>query len=350
MNFADMIFHHALTRPEKPAIILADRVATYGMMAQGILAVTDRLRELDLTPGSLVSVAIDSPIRHLIVAAALFRLGHPCLPVARTSDLLALELPVALYLEGSSAALVPGLHQVLVEEDWFAAPSRHFDAAPSRAFPSDEAVCYVALSSGTTGRPKAIAFGLDAFCFSVTNYYLSIGQGYWDRMLCLPGLPSNWGFTLAAHALYAGKTLCFADTALDTLHMISVYGADCLVGSTQHLQELVAQQCENPVPCPSLRVVFTGGSLLSRALMTEARGSLCSHIVVQYGSTEAGGTAFAAADRLVETAGATGFVAPWAEVQIVDAEDRMLPPDADGALRIRARCQRPPLSRGHSGG
>jgi acyl-coenzyme A synthetase/AMP-(fatty) acid ligase len=77
-------------------------------------------------------------------------------------------------------------------------------------------------------------------------------------------------------------------------------------------------------------------------MMAEARARLCTSIINLYGSTEAGGTAYATADQLAEIDGATGFVAPWAEVQIVDEQNRPLETDADGVLRIRSNCQGAP--------
>ena len=65
-----------------------------------------------------------------------------------------------------------------------------------------------------------------------------------------------------------------------------------------------------------------------------------------YGSSEAGATAFATADQLTNVEGATGFVAPWAEVEIVDDADNTLPPDADGVIRIRATCLGAPFPPG----
>ncbi len=47
-------------------------------------------------------------------------------------------------------------------------------------------------------------------------------------------------------------------------------------------------------------------------------------------------------DQLTAIEGATGFVAPWAEVEIVDEQDKTLPPGTDGILRIRATCQGAP--------
>jgi acyl-coenzyme A synthetase/AMP-(fatty) acid ligase len=335
MDFTSCIFHHALTRPEKPAIILADRVVTYAMMARGILSVAARLEALAVPPGNLVAVAIASPIWHLIVVSALFRLGYPTLSTMRTRGIPAIGLPVALYLEDDRAALVPGLKQVLVEADWFTGAAASLEAPGVSGFPRGESLCRVALSSGTTGQPKAFSSTVAAIDRKIHCYYVSVGQGHWDRMLSLISLTSGWGFTTAAHALYAGKTLCFAPTARDTLVLIALYSVDCLVGSTQHLGELVAEQGRDPLSLEALRTVFVGGSLPSRTLLTEARASLCSNITVQYGSSEAASVAFAPADKLMAMEGAVGYVAPWAAVEAVDEDGNLLPPDRDGILRVK---------------
>src|SRR5581483_11146865 len=109
--FIQHIFHHALTRPEKPAIVLADRVVTYDMVAQATLRLEDRLRALKLAPGELVCVVIDNPIRHMIVAAAALRLGHPVMSAEKTADIVPHRLPVRTFLQGEPGSLLPGLRQ-----------------------------------------------------------------------------------------------------------------------------------------------------------------------------------------------------------------------------------------------
>ena len=337
-TFADLVLHHGRLRPEKPAIVLADRVVTYDMMAQGILHVEDRLRELRLAPAALVGNAIESPIRHMIVAAALCRLGHPSLSIRRIGDVLRLKLPVAAFLHAGEE-LHLGQNQIFVGDDWFAGDRRPVPAVSSCAFSDQELVCRVELSSGTTGQPKAVGISVRAFNEWCLWYYPAFGLGEWSRLLCLPGLTSSWGFSLAAHTLFAGRTLVFAATPRDWLHMISVYGIDAVAASTQHLREMVREQIEAPIPCPSLRVVFTGGSLLARSLMLEARTSLCNSIINSYGSTEAGISAFSTVERLPAIEGATGYVAPWAEIEAVDDNGDPVVPGTDGVIRIRASCQ-----------
>lgn len=342
VTFVDHLFHHALTRPERPAIILADRVVTYDMMVQGMLRAEERIRALTLAPGSLVSVSLNNPIRHLIVGAALFRLGHPVVSVSRPADVIPLNLPITAFLHEPGINVIPGQRQAVVDDSWFAGERRAVPADRPQGFSDEQMICCVALSSGTTGRPKAISLTVKAFHQWIMNYYATLGSGSWERLLLLIGLNSSWGYTIAAHALFAGRTMMFATTARESLQMTALYAADAIAATSQQLREIVREQARAPVPCPSLRTVLTGGGLLSRFMMAEARARLCSSIVNLYGSTEAGGTAFATADQLAEIDGATGFVAPWSDVQIVDEEDRPRQADTDGILRVRSNCQGAP--------
>jgi acyl-coenzyme A synthetase/AMP-(fatty) acid ligase len=346
VSFADLIFHHALTRPEKPAVILADRVATYGMMAQGILRAEQHIRALALEPGGLVCLCIDSPIRQMILGAALFRLGHPVVCAAKPDDVAALQLPVGVFLHGPGVLLIPGQRHVVVDDPWFTGEQQPLRASPPAGFADEQKICCVALSSGTTGRPKPISLTIKAFQQWVMNYYSVIGFGVWERLLLSVGLTSSWGFSLAAHGLFAGRTLVFADNPRECLHMIGLYQIDAMVATSVQLREIVREQARAPVPTASLRVIKTGGGLLSRSMTAEARARLCSTIVILYGSTEAGATAFATTDQLTSVEGATGFVAPWAEVEIVDEADNKLAVDQDGIIRIRATCQGAPYPPG----
>jgi acyl-coenzyme A synthetase/AMP-(fatty) acid ligase len=278
----------------------------------------------------------------MIVSGALFRLGHPVIATTRPDDCLSLRLPVGAFFHGPGMALIPGQRQVLVDDNWFTGARQPLTASPPKGFSNEQKICCVALSSGTTGRPKAISLTIKAFQQWVVNYYSTLGLGAWERMLLLIGLTSSWGFSLAAHALFAGRTLVFANNARESLHMIAVYGVDAMAATSVQLRELVREQAREPVPSTSLRTVLTGGGLLSRSMTSEARARLCSSIVNLYGSTEAGGTAFATTDQLGGIEGATGFVAPWAQVEVVDTSGNALPAGTNGVLRIRATCQGAP--------
>ncbi|HLH94414.1 MAG TPA: class I adenylate-forming enzyme family protein [Xanthobacteraceae bacterium] len=346
VSFADLIFHHALSCPAKPAVILADRVVTYAMMAQGILRAEERIRTLALHPGALVCVALDSPIRTLVVAAALFRLGHPVIVTTRGEDCLNLRLPVGTFLQDPGGALLPGQRQAVVDDAWFAGESRPVSAAARKGFADERQICCVALSSGTTGRPKAISLTVEAFHQWVRNQYLAIGLGTWERLLLVVGLTGSWGLSLAAHALFAGRTLVFAANARETLHMIAVYAVDAMAATSLQLRDIVREQLREPLPSTSLSTVLTGGAMLSRAAIAEARANLCSSIIIGYGSSEAGLSAYASADQLGSTEGAAGFITPWTKVEIVSETGDPLPAGRDGIVRVRSTCMGAPYPPG----
>ena len=177
VSFADLIFDHALSRPLKPAIVLPDRVATFAMTTQGILRAEDRILALGLPPAALVSLSLNSPIRQMIVGAALFRLGHPVLLAPTLEGLSALGLPVAIFLHDPGGPLLPGKRQAIVDDHWFAGEDRPLSSSPPKGFIREDDICCVALSSGTTGRPKAISLTIKDFQQWVMNYYSTLGRG-----------------------------------------------------------------------------------------------------------------------------------------------------------------------------
>jgi acyl-coenzyme A synthetase/AMP-(fatty) acid ligase len=334
-TFADFVLFHARSRPEKPAIILVDRVATYGMLAQGMLRVEDRLRALAIPPGELVCVTLGSAIRHLIVAAALFRLGLPVISATPASAVVRLGLPVKLFLHDAGAPMIPGQRQVMAGDDWFVGEVRPIPAPQPSGFVDEDAICRVEVSSGATGRPKAVSTTVGALYQRLNTSYMAINAGVWNRLMCLPGLGGAWGFVLATHALRAGRTLLVADSPRDALDMIAVYDVDALAASVQQVRDLVGRHEKAPVPCHSLRVLIAAGGLLPPALLREARTRLCSQIIMHYGSTEMGATAFGAVDALPEVEGATGYVIPDVDVEVVGENGERLGADEDGVLRVR---------------
>lgn len=345
-TFVDFLFLHARLSPQKPAIVLADRVATYDMLAQGVLRIENRLRGLALAPGEIVCVTIDNAIRHMIVAAALFRLGHPVMSASQLADVATLRLPVRTYLQDAHESLVPGLRQVVVGDDWFEGERLPIPQTSPAGFANEDAICRIDVSSGATGRPKAISYSVKAFNGCIANIYFLMALGASERSLFLVGLNGLWGFCSAAQTLASGKTAFMTRNVRDTLRMIDLYEIDALRASAQQLRDIVRAQRVERFSRRSLRVVFTAGSLLTRELLLELRARLCSHIVNAYGSTETHLATVATADQIMEIEGATGYVAPGAELEIVGPDDSPLPAGADGIVRIRTPWQGAPFPPG----
>ena len=332
-TFTDGIVSQARLLPEQPAVILPDRLATYDMIAQGILRVEERLRALNLPLGEVVCVALASPIRHLILVAALFRLGVPSVSGETAESVIALRLPVRTYFQDAGGALTPGLNRILVDESWFAGPRLAANAA--RGFAREDDLCRIEVTSGSTGAPKAVSTTVAGFQQRLAAQITAESLGVRGRVLVLPRISGGLGFRVAARVLSTGGTIVCAESAREALQMTAAYRVDAIVASVQQARDLIREQRRAPIPCPSLGALLVTGALPTRALLNEARAWLCSRTIVHYGATETGPIASTPADLLMEEEGATGFPLPGATIEVVDAEDRLAPSETVGLVRVR---------------
>ena len=230
----------------------------------------------------------------------------------------------------------PGVRAVLVDDDWYAPTARGgVETAPV----AGEEVCRVVFSSGTTGLPKPIRIPANVFEVRLERLNWLMSGGGYERLLCRMGLASAWGSGASLAALTHGKTVMLASETRETLDIISLARPDRLMCSADQLRALLDLQEERFTPCDSLRWIVVGGSVVSMALIDRARRLFPARILVGYGATETGVSACCPAETLPRIDGAAGFVAPWATIEAVDADDRPLPRGVEGRIRSRADVQ-----------
>ena len=169
----------------------------------------------------------------------------------------------------------------------------------------------------------------------IKSYFLIYSRIGWSKISSIMGVNSGWGFMVAAGVFMAGRTIIFPESEAAALHIGSVYGADCLIASVAQLRAIIHHQKLEPVPNTGLRLVITGGSALTRNLVDEISVHLCRNIIAGYGSTEAGVSAVAEIEQLVQDPHSVGYVTPWTEVEIVDANGALVANGAEGELRVR---------------
>ncbi len=335
VSMFDRIAFHATIEPHRPAIILADRVVTYAMLASMVDALTERLVALGLAHGVLVGVKVDNPARHLALLLALGQAGLASISFARR--LIATSgLRLAALLLDAPQPTWPGVRAIVVDDDWFAgAASGGVDVSP---LAGDE-TCRVVLSSGTTGVPKQIRLTPNVIAVRVEHLHLLMSGGGFERLMCRMGLSSAWGSGASLAALCDGKTLMLSDATRETLDMMALHRADRLMCSNDQLRTLLELQEERFTPCDSLRWVDVGGSVVSVALMERARRFFPARLMICYGAAETGMSACSPAESLPPIDGATGFATPWATIEAVDANDRPLPRGVEGRFRLRSDAQ-----------
>lgn len=345
MNFVDMLMYYALSNPEKQAVILPDRIVSFGMIGTGIRSVEVAIAELSLDSRHVVAVRIESRTRHLIVVSALYRLGIVSVSVLGNEDLAKAGVKVDAVISDRNQPF-PGFGRlVLLKDDWF---ERRFDAAAPRpaGFRDEDALARIIMSSGTTAAPKAIGMSARVVEDRIVTGRRTLALAPWDRMMCLPLLTSSLGFGSALQALAYGHAVVFAESAISTLQMIALYGVDLLVANPQHLQFMVAEHRKTPIPTPSLKLIKFGGNAMPPGLVPEVRARLCNDILCVYSSTESGPIAFGHIDRILEQPGSTGFLAPWADVEVIGPDDQPVPRGVEGRLRVRTEWQGYDLNEG----
>lgn len=284
MNFVDMLIYYAQSNPQKQAIILLDRIVNFRMIATGIRSVEVAIVEAALDSRHTVAVRIDNRIRHLIVVSALYRLGIVSVSVVGNEDLAKAGVKVDAVISDRSQP-VPGFGRlVLLKDDWF---ERRFDVAVVQpaGFRNEDALARITMSSGTTAAPKAIGMSARVVEDRIVTGRRTLTLAPWDRMMCLPVLTSSLGFGSALQALAYGHSVVFAESAIEALQMIALYRVDLLVANPQHLQLMVAEHRNTPIPTPSLNLIKFGGNAMPPDLLPEVRARFCKDILCVYSST-----------------------------------------------------------------
>lgn len=336
MPFVDTFLYHARVEPERPAVVLMDRVITYGMLARVLHAIEIRLAQAKLAKGDLVGIRVDNPARYLAMLIALHRSGLVSVALGDDASVAA-ALPLKAIASERVEPPRPGVKQFLINDEWFAGgPDLATPRSPT--FSNDDDCC-ILMSSGTTGRPKPVWLMPGVLEQWIAQMTMTMAGGSFECVMCGMSVAGAWGYAVALATLWAGKTLMLSAVARETLHMISLYRADYLVCSAHQLQMLVECQNERFVPCNSLRYIDVGGSLLMSELAATARAKLGGRILLAYGTTEIGRIACAPVDRLPAAEGAVGYVLPWATIDALDGAGRVLPPGQEGILRMRSTAQ-----------
>jgi hypothetical protein len=141
----------------------------------------------------------------------------------------------------------------------------------------------------------------------------------------MPGLSSNWGFTTACAVLATGRTLCFAESPLQAIRMIELFAIDFVMASTEQLLVLTRVARKSGAHLQSLRTIWIGGTVPSRALLEAAMIYLCRNILCRYAASEIGLMAQATAAEVLASPGLVGHIVPGVDIALFDAHWRPMP-------------------------
>jgi acyl-coenzyme A synthetase/AMP-(fatty) acid ligase len=333
-HWFDHILLHTLAEPEAPAMVMEDRVVTYGMLGIAIENCARRIMALGIAKdGPIVVVFVQNPIRHFTLCLALHRIGIRSLSLEHGQPGIANITRAVVLGDGETRPLLdPANRFIEVTNAWFEMDPVGGDSLPV-SFSDHRDICHFALTSGTTDVPKTFACSIE---YVGRHVPLAIIYNC-RRVLCMLGLSSAWGFLIACATLATGKTLCFAASPYQAVRVIELFSIDFFVASHDQLIGIARAARKLSAQLTSLRTIVAGGSVPSRALLEAAMAYVCKDMICRYGTTELGLVADAPASEVLSKPGLIGRVVPDVELAVFDPRGGRLSPGQVGIIKGRIK-------------
>ena len=218
-----LFLRQASERPGNPAVITSRRSLTYGQLRRRAQRLSQALRTLGVTPGTLVAVAMDKGWEQVVavlgiqLAGAAYLPVDPCQPAERRAYLLSHgEVRVAVtqpWLE-SGLDRPPGITRLCVAEDMPGdenAGDEHDGSERLAAVPGPGDLSHVIYTSGSTGHPKGVMIEHRNVVNRITDVNRRLGTGPGDRVLALTALHHDLSVYDIFGALAAGAAMVIPD-------------------------------------------------------------------------------------------------------------------------------------------
>lgn len=328
---------HAVTRnPQAPAFIYSDHVLSFRQMF-ALLCVTAKIfYDAGIRPSHTVGLSMPQSPLHCIAMLALARLGANFVPIPYT---LATEYKNALikkygiwqFVSNSDDGIPPGLR--LIKLDSVSVEGNESDLDFIDYVPDLNTPLRIAMSSGTTGEPKGL---MNSHGYVIDRIEKTLYECDASSRLIAPDLHMTVGFIFAVGVLCRGGTVVFPRSYdLPELAVaINLHAVTHILLSPAIAALMADQLPDGGINFPSLKHLRIVGSTPSRYLLETMRNKFSSSIYVPYGLTEVGVVSLATPDSLLVHPESAGKIVPWAQVEILDPEGRVLPAEETGEVRI----------------
>ncbi len=334
MNLADALDIHARARPSHPALIEGNQELTHAQFAHRVRRMAAWLHGQALPAGQPVGVCLRDTTQHVVALYAMARAGIAILPMdvrwtVQEQCNVASHFGACLVLIEPDMALLPGLRCMQPGES----------DEVGIVFASDAKAPFVlSLSSGTSGRPKGPLIEHRHFLARFRTHWINLGLNGRDRFICATPLYFGGGRTFAMSVLFSGGTLILKPPPCapqDLITCVASEQATSLFLVPTQLRRLLALDDAALAPLQGLNLLFSSGAPLSPAERVAIRDRLCPRFFEYYASTEGGGISLLTPDDIATHGQTVGRPVFAVEVEVVDAQDRTLPPGETGLLRYR---------------
>jgi len=339
-NIAAVLDEHAIGRPSHPALIYGDRTWSHAAFARRVRQAAAVLDAEGIACGDLVGIALSDTDEAVVLMFALARLGAILLPMddrwsAAEKDALAGWFRPSRVLAPDAGAVRAA--PVLAVDAGFA---DRIDAAPDTApiARRPDLPLLVSLSSGTTGRPRGPAVTHAQMIHRFVNQTVSLTFDWYDRFVTATPLYFGGGRTFTLSFLYLGGTVVLFPPpykAEDLSACLVRHRATALFLVPTLLRRMLQLPDTEKAAFRALRLLVSSGAPLFPPERAAVRRELNPAFFEYYASTEGGGITVLPPQDQEAHPESVGRPAFRVAVEIVDQDDRPVPPGEVGRVRYR---------------
>jgi fatty-acyl-CoA synthase len=335
MNIVEPILFQAKYQPSAPALCAQGiDVISYERLIAQMNNVARRALASGLKSGDIVALSIADPLLHAVLILGLTQAGIVTVSVDMHKPPAGLRFDAVV--KNTKYAHAPQARHLAIDHGWLVGDGTAVELSP-RGWAASGVTARIVLTSGSTGDPKAVSLTHEQVMARNARFEYAVGNRHptFARVYLNMGLAAALGFQFLIYLLSRGGTMFFrGDSMENTLRAFEIFRIEAMLATPVTLSQLLEACDRHPSIELDLDTIVSGGSLLPRPLVKRVRPRLCKHLITGYGSTETAISATAPAHEIAHIDGAAGYVTPGIRIEIVDEEDRPLPPGTEGIVRV----------------
>lgn len=364
LSLIDLFDNGVEIEPSRLCLLCGEERVTYREAQRSSYIIADALRRAGISPGARVAVLAHNAARPFQCVLGALRAGCAWVPVnARNAtpetveilrrtdtdvifygsafelvieELLALcpRISLAICIDGGSAKR-PAL------DAWCAGAS----AEPRRLQIDDDALATLACSGGTTGLPKGVMTPHRAWAFRIAEVMVRLAHPRPVHLVAAPMTHGAGAGALELMALGATHVILPSFDPAAVIEAIGRHGVTHMFLPPTALYRLLAHPMAAHGAYGSLRYLICGGAPAAPERLREALRLFGPALHVGYGGTEFGGGLCwmpgsalleAIAQGREERLASCGKPSPLVRLEILGANDELLPPGEPGDVVIRS--------------
>lgn len=339
-NLADGLSEQARLRPRDPAVHLPGGIVDFEGLERLVWRCVTYLAERQVRAGDLLVLSFAGEFAALICMLACARMGGTIFwvpvntpPLMRASMIAGLEPKVLLT-------------DMAVAEDGVPWSKVHIDpgellrsgAAVDERLrdPSPSSPWLIISGSGSTGKSKKIPISHCQFLAqrNIYNQALDIGPG--ERIGSLLSIDTVVTRERYLDALLSGASVVLGGAGqADAVAWLEAHKVSVLWATVMHAESLLlADRDAERHSLQALRAFIVGSSTVSEALRKRICEKITDRLYVYYGMNETGLVSLAAPQALFSGPQTVGTVVAGCHVEIVDAQDAVVPVGEIGLVRV----------------